>query len=58
MLCVALWATDSVARLDREGQTIDEVVFLRGSEPHGVAVAADGSVWVALEAGCLVHLTT
>jgi streptogramin lyase len=27
-----------------------------GTEPHGLAVAADGSVWVAMETGVLAHI--
>ena len=52
-----LWAASSVVRLDRDGGLAEEISFQPGSEPHGIALGPDGSVWVALEAGSLAHLT-
>ena len=44
-------------RLDRDGRVVDEVAFRPEAEPHGLALADDGSLWVALEAGFLAHIT-
>jgi virginiamycin B lyase len=37
---------------------VEEISFGEGSEPHGLAVGADGEVWVALEIGVLAHIHT
>lgn len=52
-----LWASSSAVRLDRQGRVVDEAQFSAGGEPHGVAIAADDSVWVALQSGFLAHIT-
>lgn len=51
-----LWASSAAIRLDRQGRIIDQAQFTPGTEPHGLAIAPDNSVWVALEAGLLAHL--
>lgn len=51
-----LWAGSSAVRLDQQGHVVDEAHFTPGAEPHGLAIAADDSVWVALETGSLAHL--
>ena len=55
---VTLWAASSVVRLDVKGRLAEEISFQAGAEPHGLALAPDGTPWVALEAGLLAHLTT
>jgi virginiamycin B lyase len=53
---VTLWAAGALAHLDAHG-TVTAVHDLgEGTEPHGVAVAADGAVLVALETGHVVTL--
>jgi virginiamycin B lyase len=53
-----LWAASAVAHLDERG-TVTAVHDLgEGAEPHGVAVAPDGAVLVALESGHVVTLRT
>lgn len=37
---------------------VDEISFQPGAEPHGLAIASDDTLWVALEAGSLAHLTS
>jgi virginiamycin B lyase len=51
-------AASSIVRLDRDGRLVDEISFHPGAEPHGLAIAADGALWVALEVGSLAHLTS
>lgn len=53
---VTLWAASALAHLDERG-TVTAVHDLgEGAEPHGVAVAPDGAVLVALESGHVVTL--
>jgi virginiamycin B lyase len=51
-----LWASSSAIRLDQQGRIINEAHFTACSEPHGLAIAADNAVWVALEVGSLVRV--
>lgn len=46
----------AVARLDAAGNLIEQIGLGEGSEPHGLALDADGSVWVALEKGSVAHI--
>jgi virginiamycin B lyase len=55
---ITLWAAAALARLDANGNIIAQFTLGKGSEPHGLAVDTDGSVWVALEKGSLAHVTT
>lgn len=52
---VSLWGADQLARVGADGEvaTID---LPPGSEPHGVAMAPDGALWVALESGYVLRL--
>ena len=54
---VTLWAASAAVRLDFAGQVTQEVALAAGAEPHGIAIESARSVWVALEAGALAHLT-
>jgi virginiamycin B lyase len=54
---VSLWETDQLARVSADGE-VTMVDLPAGSEPHGLAVAADGALWVALEAGYVLRLPT
>ena len=49
--------TDSAVRLDQHGSITQEIGFDPGAEPHGIALGPGRSVWIALEAGTLIHLT-
>jgi len=42
--------------LDAAGNLIEQLDLGAGSEPHGLALDADGSVWVALEKGSVAHI--
>jgi virginiamycin B lyase len=53
---VTLWAESAVAHLDERGTVLAVHRLGAGAEPHGVAVAPDGAVLVALESGHLVTL--
>jgi virginiamycin B lyase len=52
-----LWAASSAVRLDQHGSITQEIGFEPGAEPHGIALGLGRSVWIALEAGTLIHLT-
>ena len=52
-----LWGTDAVAQVDADGELSLHPLPDGESEPHGIAVAPDGSVWVAMESGVLVQLS-
>ena len=54
---VSLWGTDQVARVSADGE-VTTIDLPAGSEPHGMAVARDGALWVALEAGYVLRLPT
>lgn len=49
------WGSSAVGRIAVDGR-LDEVMLRTGSEPHGIAVAPAGDVWVALEDGALAHV--
>jgi virginiamycin B lyase len=51
-----LWGAAAVARLDANGNIVDQHALGEGSEPHGLTVDTDGSVWVALEKGTIAHI--
>jgi len=53
-----LWASSAIVEFDNHGQTVTEISFTAGAEPHGLAIAPDGSIWVALEKGTLAHVET
>ncbi len=55
-LWATLWGSNQLAHIALDGAI--DVVDLPGgqSEPHGLAVAADGTVWVAMESGALCSL--
>jgi virginiamycin B lyase len=53
---VSLWAASALAHLDVDGAVTAVHDLGAGSEPHGVAVALDGAVLVALESGEVVTL--
>jgi virginiamycin B lyase len=53
---ITLWGASALARLDAAGNLIEQIGLGEGSEPHGLALDADGSVWVALEKGSVAHI--
>jgi virginiamycin B lyase len=53
---VTLWAASALAHLDERGTVTALHDLGEGEEPHGLAVAPDGAVLVALESGHLVTL--
>ncbi|OZM79874.1 hypothetical protein [Pseudonocardia sp. MH-G8] len=55
---VTLWGRRALAHLDERGTVTAVHELGEGSEPHGVAVAADGAVLVALESGYVAALRT
>ena len=52
---VSLWGADRIAHVSADGETVT-IDLPAGSEPHGMAVAGDGALWVALEAGYVLRL--
>ena len=55
-----LWGSDQLARITLDGAFSAPFIDLAPSghtEPHGVAVGADGTVWVAMESGALLAVT-
>jgi virginiamycin B lyase len=54
---VTLWGANQVAHIADDGTISAHDLPTADSEPHGIAVAADGTVWVALETGALAELT-
>jgi virginiamycin B lyase len=53
---VTLWAARALAHLDGRGSVTAVHDLGEGAEPHGVVVAADGTVSVALESGFVADL--
>jgi virginiamycin B lyase len=53
---VTLWAASALAHLDERGSVTAMHSLGDGVEPHGVAVAPDGAVLVALESGEIATL--
>jgi virginiamycin B lyase len=53
---VTLWAASALAHLDQAGRVTAVHELGAGEEPHGVAVAPDGTVLVALESGYVATL--
>lgn len=47
---VSLWGSSQVARVGADGDVVT-IDLPADSEPHGLAVADDGALWVAMEAG-------
>ena len=47
------WGANRVGRVDADGAIAEIDLPMAGSEPHGLVVAPDGRVWVALEVGRL-----
>ncbi|MFE4950900.1 hypothetical protein ACFQ9V_12430 [Leifsonia sp. NPDC056665] len=52
----SLWGADALAHVTAAGE-VARVPLPPASEPHGIAVAPDGTVWSALESGALASLT-
>ena len=52
---VSLWESDQIARVSADGE-VTTIDLPAGSEPHGLLMAADGGLWVALEAGYVLRL--
>jgi virginiamycin B lyase len=53
---VSLWGADQIARVSGDGSEVITIDLPPGSEPHGVAIGADGAPWIALESGFVVRL--
>jgi virginiamycin B lyase len=53
---VTLWAASALAHLDERGTVTAVHALGEGAEPHGVAVAPNGAVLVALESGEIATL--
>lgn len=54
----SLWGTNALAHASAAGEVSLHPLPGVVSEPHGLAVAPDGTVWTALESGALVSLHT
>ena len=54
---VSLWGADQIAHVSDEGE-IATLDLPPGSEPHGMAIGPDGALWVALEAGSVIRITS
>lgn len=50
-----LWASGDLISLAADGSVVETIALGDGSEPHGLAIADDESVWVALETGSLAQ---
>jgi virginiamycin B lyase len=53
---LTLWSAHAVARISERGEITELHAFHECDEPHGVAMAADDSVLVALESGDIARL--
>ena len=53
---VSLWGADQIARVSADGE-ISSFELPPGSEPHGLALDAEGALWVALESGFVIRLS-
>ncbi|MFB2555701.1 Vgb family protein [Herbiconiux liangxiaofengii] len=52
-----LWGSNELGHVDLDGAfTFVSLASTGHEEPHGLAVAADGTVWVAMETGALVSV--
>ena len=52
------WGANRIGHIDPAGRNHRATTCPpRGSEPHGLTVTPDGTVWVALETGAVAHLT-
>ncbi len=54
---VSLWGTGQLARVSADGE-VSTIDLPAGSEPHGLAFASDGALWVALESGFVLRFPT
>ena len=52
-----LWGANQLAHATADGDLTMHDLPTPESEPHGIAVAADGTVWVALESGAIAEVT-
>ena len=52
---ISLWGSDQVARITADGE-VSTIDLIENGEPHGLAIARDGALWVALESGSLWRL--
>jgi len=55
---VSLWGADQIARISGDGSDVVTIDLPPGSEPHGLAIDHDGVVWVALESGFVLRMST
>lgn len=53
-----LWGSNELGHIDLAGAvTLIALASSGHDEPHGLAVAADGTIWVAMESGALLAVT-
>jgi virginiamycin B lyase len=48
------WGGNRIGHVNAAGEVSGHDLPVEGSEPHGIAIAPDGTVWAALEIGQLV----
>ena len=53
---MSLWGGSAIAHIADDGEYA-EIPLEHGAEPHGMAVGADGALWVACEAGYLERIS-
>ena len=53
---VSLWGADRIARVSGDGSEVVTIDLPPGSEPHGLAIDAEGAPWVALESGFVLRM--